>query len=206
MKVHAYDVNVCRQRGWRTGVGTNRQVFISSLSRLLTTFEQHQLMRVFVVCVSCPCNPFPNAVHTVLRFLTSHVLSTQLPLPWYGFHAYFVLVPSLGRSCIASDELKNAARKWIDKLSVKNGTYPPDSYPNPGKIFHHYLKFHLTISLCLFIPCYCGSAALAYHNAQLEASAFREEWDSGSFEDLTEPKYDMIHKVCFSGFPSVPRD
>jgi ATP-dependent DNA helicase 2 subunit 1 len=37
--------------------------------------------------------------------------------------------------------------------------------------------------------------ALAYHNAQLEASAFREEFDPDSFEDLTEPKYEMIHKV-----------
>lgn len=30
--------------------------------------------------------------------------------------------------------MKDAAFAWIDKLSVKNGTYPPDSYPNPGKI------------------------------------------------------------------------
>ncbi|KAI0750167.1 ku70-like protein [Daedaleopsis nitida] len=67
----------------------------------------------------------------------------------------------------ASDEVKDAARAWIDKLNVKNGSYPPDSYPNP---------------------------ALAYHNTQLEASAFREEFDEDSFEDLTEPKYDMIHK------------
>ena len=34
---------------------------------------------------------------------------------------------------LASDELKDAARAWIDKLSVKNGSYPPDSYPNPGE-------------------------------------------------------------------------
>ncbi|KAF8071492.1 SPOC like C-terminal domain-containing protein [Lyophyllum atratum] len=67
----------------------------------------------------------------------------------------------------ASDELKDAARAWIDKLSVKNGAYPPDSYPNP---------------------------ALAYHNAQLEASAFREQYDPDSFEDLTLPKDEMIHK------------
>ncbi|KAF9456442.1 SPOC like C-terminal domain-containing protein [Collybia nuda] len=67
----------------------------------------------------------------------------------------------------ASDKLKDAARAWIDKLSVKNGAYPPDSYPNP---------------------------ALAYHNAQLQASAFREQYDPESFEDLTEPKADMIHK------------
>ena len=32
----------------------------------------------------------------------------------------------------ASEDLKDYARAWIDKLSVKNGTYPPDSYPNPG--------------------------------------------------------------------------
>lgn len=37
--------------------------------------------------------------------------------------------------------------------------------------------------------------ALAYHNAQLQASAFREEFDPEAFEDLTRPKYDMIHRV-----------
>jgi hypothetical protein len=37
--------------------------------------------------------------------------------------------------------------------------------------------------------------ALAYHNAQLQAVAFSEEFDAESFEDLTEPKVDMIHKV-----------
>ncbi|KAG1767920.1 SPOC like C-terminal domain-containing protein [Suillus occidentalis] len=67
----------------------------------------------------------------------------------------------------APDELKDAARVWIDKLCVKDGTYPPDAHPNP---------------------------ALAYHNAQLQASAFREEFDPEAFEDLTRPKYDMIHK------------
>ncbi|KAH0833364.1 SPOC like C-terminal domain-containing protein [Lanmaoa asiatica] len=68
---------------------------------------------------------------------------------------------------LATEEAKDAARAWIDKLCVKNGAYPPDSYPNP---------------------------ALAYHNAQLQASAFREEFDTEAFEDLTRPKYDMIHK------------
>ncbi|KAJ3572879.1 hypothetical protein NP233_g2790 [Leucocoprinus birnbaumii] len=67
----------------------------------------------------------------------------------------------------ASDDLKDAARAWIDKLSIKNGTYSPDSYPNP---------------------------ALAYHNAQLQASAFREEFDPDAFDDLTEPNIGMIHK------------
>ncbi|TFY53984.1 hypothetical protein EVJ58_g9130 [Rhodofomes roseus] len=36
--------------------------------------------------------------------------------------------------------------------------------------------------------------ALGYHNAQLEASAFREEFDPAAFEDRTVPKYDQMHK------------
>ncbi|KAI0648675.1 ku70-like protein [Trametes meyenii] len=67
----------------------------------------------------------------------------------------------------ASEELMEAAQQWITKLKVKNGSYPPDSYPNP---------------------------ALAFHNAQLEASAFREDFDAEGFEDLTVPKHDMMHK------------
>lgn len=42
--------------------------------------------------------------------------------------------------------------------------------------------------------------ALAFHNEQLQASAFREQYDPESFEDLTEPKVEMIHKVCFVFF------
>ena len=38
-------------------------------------------------------------------------------------------------------------------------------------------------------------AALAFHYAQLEAAAFREEFDPEKFEDPTKPKIDMIHKV-----------
>ena len=37
--------------------------------------------------------------------------------------------------------------------------------------------------------------ALSYHNAQLQASAFREQYDPDSFEDLTEPKVESMHKV-----------
>ena len=37
--------------------------------------------------------------------------------------------------------------------------------------------------------------ALAFHNEQLQASAFREQYDPESFEDLTLPKYEMISKV-----------
>lgn len=46
--------------------------------------------------------------------------------------------------------------------------------------------------------------ALAYHNAQLEASAFREEFDPESFEDLTLPKVDVIHKVSSLPLTSPP--
>lgn len=46
--------------------------------------------------------------------------------------------------------------------------------------------------------------ALAYHNAQLEASAFREEFDPESFEDLTLPKVDVIHKVSPLPLTSPP--
>ncbi|KAG1736302.1 SPOC like C-terminal domain-containing protein [Suillus lakei] len=86
-----------------------------------------------------------------------------IPLPF----ADDIRAAPLEEAFRAPNEVKDAARVWIDKLCVKNGTYPPDSYPNP---------------------------ALAYHNAQLQASAFREEFDPEAFEDLTRPKYDMIHK------------
>ncbi|RDX46256.1 ku70-like protein [Lentinus brumalis] len=86
-----------------------------------------------------------------------------IPLPF----ADDIRAAPLERGFRASDDLKEAARKFMDKLVVKNGSYPPDSYPNPS---------------------------LAYHNAQLEASAFREEFDPEAFEDLTEPKYDVMHK------------
>ncbi|KAF8547934.1 Ku DNA-binding complex, Ku70 subunit [Imleria badia] len=90
-----------------------------------------------------------------------------------GFHLIFmpfaddIRAAPITEAFRAMEEAKDAARAWIDKLCVKNGAYPPDSYPNP---------------------------ALAYHNAQLQASAFREEFDTEAFEDLTRPKYDMIHK------------
>ncbi|KAJ7755905.1 SPOC like C-terminal domain-containing protein [Mycena metata] len=86
-----------------------------------------------------------------------------IPLPF----ADDIRAAPLERGFRASAETKEAARAWIDKLSVKNGAYPPDSYPNP---------------------------ALAFHNAQLQATAFGEEFDPDSFENLTDPKVDMIHK------------
>ncbi|KAL0063987.1 ATP-dependent DNA helicase II subunit 1 [Marasmius tenuissimus] len=39
-----------------------------------------------------------------------------------------------------------------------------------------------------------GEMALAFHNAQLQATAFNEQFDPESFEDLTIPKYEMVHK------------
>ncbi|KAJ6561453.1 SPOC like C-terminal domain-containing protein [Mycena vulgaris] len=86
-----------------------------------------------------------------------------IPLPF----ADDIRAAPVETGCRASASVKEAARAWIDKLSVKNGAYPPDSYPNP---------------------------ALAFHNAQLQATAFGEEFDAEAFEDLTEPKFDMIHK------------
>jgi len=91
-----------------------------------------------------------------------------IPLPF----ADDIRVAPIDEAYRASEELAEAAQVWITKLSLKNEIgYPPDSYPNP---------------------------ALAYHNAQLEASAFREEFDDNAFEDLTVPKIDMIHKLAGS--------
>ncbi|TEB31595.1 Ku DNA-binding complex, Ku70 subunit [Coprinellus micaceus] len=67
----------------------------------------------------------------------------------------------------ATGDLIKAAQKLVSKLTIRNGTYPPDSYPNP---------------------------ALAFHNAQLEAAAFREEFTPEEFVDLTEPNSKAIHK------------
>jgi len=68
----------------------------------------------------------------------------------------------------ASNQLVEAAESWISKLSLKKDSgYPADSNPNP---------------------------ALAYHNLQLEAAAFREVFDPEAFEDLTLPNYKAMHK------------
>lgn len=49
--------------------------------------------------------------------------------------------------------------------------------------------------MCFTKYLFIRSAALAFHNAQLQATAFGEEFDEDAFEDLTAPKVDMIHKV-----------
>ncbi|KAG9316111.1 SPOC like C-terminal domain-containing protein [Chiua virens] len=90
-----------------------------------------------------------------------------------GFHLIFLpFVDDIRKGPItesfkAPEAAVDAAKAWIEKLCLKNGAYSPDSYPNP---------------------------ALAYHNAQLQASAFREEFDADGFEDLTRPRYDVVHK------------
>ncbi|KAI0294877.1 SPOC like C-terminal domain-containing protein [Multifurca ochricompacta] len=59
-----------------------------------------------------------------------------------------------------------AGKELVDAAKM-NSAYQPDSYPNP---------------------------ALAFHYAQLEATAFREEFDPDSFEDHTLPKYNTIQR------------
>ncbi|TRM62208.1 ku70-like protein [Schizophyllum amplum] len=66
----------------------------------------------------------------------------------------------------AEKTLVEAAKPWIQKLTIKSG-YPVDTYPNP---------------------------ALAYHNEQLQASAFREEYEPSDFDDQTKPAFDLMHK------------
>lgn len=56
----------------------------------------------------------------------------------------WVSLAHISRVLLAAEEAKDAARAWIDKLCVKNGAYPPDSYPNPGV----YASPHL----CALIP------------------------------------------------------
>jgi len=53
------------------------------------------------------------------------------------FHFYSLMV-----RYPAPDDIKNAARAWIDKLCVKNGAYPPDSYPNPGMYSYPDTRHH----------------------------------------------------------------
>ncbi|KAF9012092.1 ku70-like protein [Hymenopellis radicata] len=86
-----------------------------------------------------------------------------IPLPF----ADDIRAAPIDKGFTASDDLKDAAYKFINKLCLKSGGYPPDSYPNP---------------------------VLAFHNAQLQASAFHEEYDPDSFKDETLPNNDLIHK------------
>lgn len=86
----------------------------------------------------------------------------------------------------AGKELTDAAKSLISKLALRNSAYPPDSYPNPGK--------HLSYLLSGTRSTRTITSALAFHYAQLEATAFREEFNPASFDDRTLPKNDTILK------------
>ncbi|KAJ3862177.1 SPOC like C-terminal domain-containing protein [Lentinula novae-zelandiae] len=83
-----------------------------------------------------------------------------IPLPF----ADDIRSAPIDQGYIASDDLKDKARAWINKMTIKSG------YP------HKY-----------------ATTALAFHYDQLEASAFREEFNPDAFEDLTEPNVHLIH-------------
>ena len=93
-----------------------------------------------------------------------------------------------GGGCTAKKDAVEAAKVIVKKLAIKNGTYMPDSYPNPGA------SGYVAISWVV-VDFAVDVAALAFHNEQLEATAFREEYEADSFEDVTAPNYDTIHKV-----------
>ncbi|KIY71036.1 Ku DNA-binding complex, Ku70 subunit [Cylindrobasidium torrendii FP15055 ss-10] len=90
-----------------------------------------------------------------------------------GFHliplpfADDIRTAPIEKGLIAGDELTDAAADIVGKLCIKDGGYNPDAFPNPS---------------------------LAVHNAQLQAMAFKEEFDMDDFEDVTLPKVDMMHK------------
>lgn len=97
-----------RLRRQKKAGGMNLPVFTLSRYRLRMTSGQRQLRRLTEVGLMFSLGP-----------MLVGDMGTSLSEPYF---------------CVqASDEIKDAARAWIDKLCVKNGAYPPDSYPNPGK-------------------------------------------------------------------------
>ena len=105
-----------------------------------------------------------SAVRPVIR-RGSHELTESSNYPWsflVRYLAYERLISvvyhdartNLAMGCAASDELKDAARKWIDKLLVKNGSYPPDSYPNPGELptYIPLSPFHRALNITANVP------------------------------------------------------
>lgn len=59
--------------------------------------------------------------------------------------------------------------KLIRRLRFKSGRYAPEAYPNP---------------------------ALDYHQKQLQALAFDEDFDTDMFEDKALPKYAGVHRAA----------
>lgn len=68
---------------------------------------------------------------------------------------------------VATDDETKAMEKIIRRLRFKSGKYASDAYQNP---------------------------ALQYHQRQLEALAFEEDFDTAMFEDCALPKYAGVHK------------
>ncbi|TDL25552.1 Ku DNA-binding complex, Ku70 subunit [Rickenella mellea] len=142
----------------------SRRTF-TALMKTLIKKGKIGIVRVLMRRNSSPlfCALLPQAEKTEESGWTEPGGFHLIPLPF----ADDLRAAPIEEACRASNDVREAAKAWISKLQIKNGSYPPDGNPNP---------------------------ALAFHYAQLEASAFREEYDPESFDDLTEPKYDMIHK------------
>jgi hypothetical protein len=80
-----------------------------------------------------------NLIHLVSIYYHSRSLTISEPLESNE------LIEVCGRACessgvwlislhsLAGEKLKDAARAWIDRLTMKKGAYEPDSYPNPGR-------------------------------------------------------------------------
>lgn len=80
----------------------------------------------------------------------------------------------------ASDEQTKAMEKLMRRLRFKSGKYVSDVYPNPGEPSPP--RPHL-------MP------ALQYHQRQLQALAFDEDFETEEFDDKALPKYAGIHKA-----------
>lgn len=67
----------------------------------------------------------------------------------------------------------------VRRLRFKSKRYKPDPWPNPGELLQA-TPHQLT-------------SALAYHQQQLQALAFDEDFDTELFDDKALPKYGGIH-------------
>jgi len=78
---------------------------------------------------------------TPLVYISSHSLSQMISAPRRSRRLIMVRILPAERhrnltvTPAASERLVEAASELVRKITIKNGTYPPDSYPNPG-LFH----------------------------------------------------------------------
>jgi len=82
---------------------------------------------------------------------------------------------------------QNHSSQQARAVALKNNAYPLDSYPNPSK----YLPAPLPIACSTRVT----MAALAFRYAQLDATAFREKFNSASFDDHTLPKTTLLSSL-----------